>query len=220
MPKQPSKAAPASPSRRRRRSSEEVADRILEAAVEEFEQSGFSGATTAAIARRAEVTEAQIFRFYESKQQLFHAAIFEPLNRHFADFHARNAAAMQNVVTDRELAYRYIHELQDFMERHSRKLMSLIVASAYSPDTTEGVSQMEGLRNYFELGAATMAKRVDENAKVSPPLMVRVSFAAVLANLMFKDWLFPPGMASKTEIRDAIAEFVIDGIRANDMDGL
>jgi hypothetical protein len=44
---------------------------------------------------------------------------------------------------------------------------------------------------------------------------VRVSFAAVLANLMFRDWLFPPGIASDTEIREAIAAFVIEGIEAN-----
>jgi hypothetical protein len=49
--------------------------------------------------------------------------------------------------------------------------------------------------------------------------MVRVSFVAVLASLMFKDWLFPAGMASEDEIREAIVDFVIDGIRANEMDG-
>jgi hypothetical protein len=43
-----------------------------------------------------------------------------------------------------------------------------------------------------------------------------VSFVAVLASLMFKDWLFPAGMASEEEIREAIADFVIDGIMVNE----
>lgn len=201
--------------RRRRRSSEEVADRILEAAAEEFELAGYTGATTAAIARRAEVTEAQIFRFHPSKQDLFRAAIFTPLNRHFADFQARNPPDMAGEHSARELAHKYIGELQDFMASHSRMFMSLIVAAAYSPDSTSGVAEMEGLQAYFEQGKAMMRARVGEEPRVSPELMVRVSFAAVLANLMFRDWLFPPGLADEDEIRDAIATFVIEGIEAN-----
>lgn len=202
-------------SRRRRRSSEEVADRILEAAAEEFELAGYSGATTAAIARRAEVTEAQIFRFHASKQDLFRAAIFTPLNRHFAEFQARSRVGPAGDRPAHELAREYIGELQDFMASHSRMFMSLIVANAYSPESTGGIAEMEGLQAYFEQGKAMMRARVGESPPVSPELMVRVSFAAVLANLMFRDWLFPPGLAGDEEIRDAIATFVIEGIEAN-----
>ena len=201
--------------RRRRRTSEEVADRILEAAAEEFELSGYSGATTAAIARRAEVTEAQIFRFHASKQDLFRDAIFTPLNRHFADFQTRRLTDLKGVDDKHDLARTYISELQEFMADHSRMFMSLIVANAYSPDATGGMSDLDGLQAYFEKGKAMMTSRVGKGAKVSPELMVRVSFAAVLANLMFRDWLFPQGIASEDEIRDAIATFVIEGVEAN-----
>ena len=202
--------------RRKRRSSEEVADRILDAAAEEFENAGYAGATTAAIARRAEVTEAQIFRFYGSKQELFRAAIFKPLNRHLVAFQDANPAPLGDDTTMREMARRYIGELQDFVEQHSRMFMSLIVASAYSPEATNPVSEMEGLRAYFEQGASLMTSRIGDDARVDPKLMVRVSFVAVLASLMFKDWLFPAGMARDGDIREAIADFVIDGIMAND----
>lgn len=195
--------------RRRRRSSEEVADRILDAAAEEFEQAGFTGATTAAIARRAEVTEAQIFRLFGSKRELFHAAIFAPLNRHFQEFHERIATS--NAPPSEALALSYIDELQDFIERHSRMLMSLIVASAYSPQETGGVSEMEGLRAYFERGAAMTAESGGTQGEVDPALMVRVSFAAVLANVMFRDWLFPQA-TDPAAIRRAIGDFVVHGI--------
>ncbi|MBV1688345.1 TetR/AcrR family transcriptional regulator [Novosphingobium sp. G106] len=202
--------------RRKRRSSEEVADRILDAAAEEFELAGYAGATTAAIARRAEVTEAQIFRFYGSKQELFRAAIFKPLNRHLVAFHEANQGPLGDTQTMRDMARRYINELQDFMAQHSRMFMSLIVATAYSPEATNPVSDMEGLRAYFEQGAKTMTSRMGDSVPVDPKLMVRVSFVAVLASLMFKDWLFPADMATDEEIRDAIAGFVIDGIMANE----
>ncbi len=190
----------------------------MEAAGEEFELSGYSGATTAAIAKRAEVTEAQIFRFYDSKQDLFRAAIFKPLNDHFARFHEQHELTMERVGDDRDLARKYIRELQDFMEQHSRMFMSLIVASAYAPDTMDSVADMKGLIDYFDRGTKTMQARYGDDSKVAPELMVRVSFAAVLANLMFKDWLFPPGLASKDEISEAIIEFVIEGIEANKPD--
>ena len=123
------------------------------------------------------------------------------------------------VVAMREAAARYINELQDFMGEHSRMLMSLIVAQSYSQTAAESLTDIEGLKAYFEQGRATMESRIKEQAKVRPELMVRVSFAAVLASVMFKDWLFPPGMADDEEIRRAIADFTIDGIGANIQDG-
>jgi len=204
--------------RRRRRSSEEVEELILEAAAEEFASLGYSGATTAAIARRASVTEAQIFRFFGSKQELFRAAIFKPLNRHFSEFRTRMIGDAQDVGTMREQAEAYIRELQTLIEGNSRMLMSLIVASAYSPEATAGPNEIEGLREYFSRGTAMMSARSHPEAKVSPKLMVRVSFAAVLASVMFRDWLFPADIAGEEEIREAIVDFVIDGIRATDKD--
>lgn len=201
--------------RRRRRGAEEVSRRIIDAAAEEFEALGYSGATTASIARRAEVTEAQVFRFFGSKQELFRAAIFEPLNRHFAEFHARINGEPAHSAPGRELARDYINELQDFMAQHSKMLMSLIVASAYQPGATARIADIQGLLDYFDRGATMMSERSGETARVDPRLMVRVSFAAVLGSVMFKDWLFPEGMGDDASIREALIEFVIDGIQAN-----
>jgi AcrR family transcriptional regulator len=213
-PKRASTQRKATP-KRKRRSGEEVAERILAAAEQEFEANGYANATTAAIAQRAEVTEAQIFRLYGSKQELFRAAIFQPLNRHFSEFHARQIGPLEDSASFRDMAHRYIEELQDFMEQHSGLLMSLIVASAYETDTRGGVRDMKGLGDYFERGAAVMRSKVGKNPPVDPKLMVRVSFAAVLANVIFADWLFPRGLASRDAVREAIADFVIDGINAN-----
>ena len=54
-----------------------------------------------------------------------------------------------------------------------------------------------------------------KSPKVDPKLMVRVSFVAVLACVMFRDWIFPPGMATEEEENKAIQDFVIEGISAN-----
>lgn len=198
--------------RRKRRSAEELRDRVIEAASEEFERSGYSGATTAAIARRADVTEAQIFRYFSSKADLFRTAIFQPLNRHFADFQSRQPAQDLPI---REGARRYITELQDFIEQHSGMLMSLVVAKTYAQDPTEGGTGLDGLLEYFDRGAALMQGRVGGEQQVSPDLMVRVSFAAVLGSVLFRDWMYPPGMAGDDVVREATIDFVLDGLNAN-----
>lgn len=200
--------------RRKRRSPEAIRDLIIAAAGAEFEENGYSGATTAQIARRADVTEAQIFRFFESKQELFREAIFQPLNRHFSEFHASTMVEGGDI-DFRGNATRYINELQDFMIEHSRSLMSLIVAKEYK-GSAEGLNEIDGLRAYFERGTAMSSGRIKGKPAVPPELMVRVSFAAVLGSVMFKDWLFPKGLASEEAIRQAIVDFTIDGIRANE----
>jgi AcrR family transcriptional regulator len=201
--------------KRKRRSPEEVRDRVIEAASEEFERHGYSGATTAAIARRAEVTEAQIFRYFTSKGDLFRTAIFEPLNRHFADFQERQHESAADPVSQREGARRYIAELQYFIGQHSRMLMSLVAAKAYAKDPTEGGTGLDGLSEYFDRGAAMMRGRSGEGQKVAPEMMVRVSFAAVLGCVLFNDWMFPPGVADSGTIREATLDFVLDGLNAN-----
>ena len=190
-------------------------DRIIRAAADEFKSSGFTGATTAAIARNAEVTEAQIFRYFASKAELFRESVFKPLERHILDFHSSQLSADAGAETRALKSRRYIRELQRFLSEHSQMLMSLVVAQTYAPGSTDGVNEIESLGTYFERGAAMMTSRMAASPRVDPKLMVRVSFAAVLACILFKEWIFPKGLASDREISAAIEEFVMDGINAN-----
>ena len=219
------KAVVVSPAvRKKRRSSEEILEKLIGAAREEFKRCGFAGATTAAIARNAEVTEAQLFRYFESKADLFREAVFEPLNKHFSEFNARypNAEKEENI---RERVRLYITELQQFLDEHSKLLLSLAVAQMFTAGGLQsaggqGVEEIESLHHYFDRGAAMMNNRVEKNPRVDPKLLVRVSFAAVLGCVMFKDWIFPAGLASDDDIGTAIIDFVIDGINVNTDPGL
>jgi AcrR family transcriptional regulator len=213
--KQVKKTALARTTRKKRRSTEENLDRIMRAAADEFEASGFTGATTAAIARNADVTEAQLFRYFASKAELFRESVFKPLNQHFIDFLSTQLSDAAEAQTRGEKSRRYISELQQFMSEHSKMLMTLVVAQTYEPGSTDAVSEIDSLRTYFERGAALMTTRMATTPKVDPRLMVRVSFAAVLACILFKEWIFPSGMASDEEISAAIKDFVMDGINAN-----
>jgi len=202
------------PLRRSRRSPEQLTTRILLAAAEEFKRLGYAGATTAAIARRADVTEAQLFRYFGSKAKLFREAIFEPLDEQllaFTDAHFDNGPDSPLFQKNASL---YIEELRKFISENVDMITSLVVAETYEKEGAQGLGAIASLGRYFEDGAAIMSART-KNPKVDPKLMVRVSFVAVLACVMFRDWIFPKGMASEEAINRAIQDFVIEGISAN-----
>ena len=154
--------------RKRQRSTADNVARILRAAAQEFIASGFAGATTAAIARNAEVTEAQLFRYFSSKIELFQESVFKPLNQHFLAFTSNQRAEGARAETHRDQSERYISELQQFLSEHSKLLMSLAVAETYAPDSVEGLHEIASLNEYFERGAAMMEAEWRELRRLIP----------------------------------------------------
>jgi AcrR family transcriptional regulator len=203
------------PEKRKRRSQDELTSRMLEAAAGEFKANGYSGATTAAIARQAGVTEAQLFRYFGSKSNLFREAVFRPMDEQLLEFTNRHFAEHDETAGFHDDAAEYIAALQRFLSEHAEFLTSLVVAQVYGSKDAQGLGAVAGLARYFERNAKVMQGRLSAAPKVDPKLMVRVSFAAVLACVMFKDWIFPPGLASEEEIRAAISDFVLEGLGAN-----
>ncbi|MFV8817058.1 TetR/AcrR family transcriptional regulator [Haliea sp. E17] len=202
--------------RRRRRSAGELRSRILAAAAGEFQDRGYSGATTAAIARGAEVTEAQLFRYFSSKAELFHEAVFKPLEEDFLRFNVEHLRAENSAEDHRSAARDYISDLQAFIRAHSGSFLSLIVAQAYENQGINGLGEIDGLRAYFDYGAEVMSGRLDgDSTRVAPRLMVRASFGAVLAAVLFRDWMFPSSLADEKAVNEALIDFVLDGINAN-----
>jgi AcrR family transcriptional regulator len=197
---------------RRRRSAVEIRQRLIAAAADAFGASGYAGATTAAIAREAEVTEAQLFRYYPTKADLFREAVFEPLAQHLARFTADPAVVAAEGRTHRAHALDYIAELNDFLERNAAVLRSLLSTQPGGLGEDNRAATTGALRRYFDTGAAVWAERMGKDADADPQMIVRVSFAAVMGTVLFRDWLFPEGMASPAELEAAITEFVLKGI--------
>lgn len=204
------------PPKRSRRSANDILNRIVQAAGEEFKRCGYAGTTTAAIARRADVTEAQLFRYFDSKSTLFRETIFVPIDQHLTSFnnaHMRLASA--KTVSRKKMTRLYTSELQHFIRDNSKMLTSLVVAQTYQMGTAHGVGKIDSLATYFEHGASMMMQRLKKTPKIDPKLLVRLAFVAVLAAVMFKDWIFPTGLASDEEIEAAINDFILAGIRSN-----
>jgi AcrR family transcriptional regulator len=198
--------------RRPRRSTQEIIDRLIEAAGEEFERNGYGGTTTAAIAQRAGVAEFLIFSHFGSKAKLFEDSIFKPLNRHFQSFCATHLVDARDDEGFKKETQRYILELVRFIERHSRALMSVLMTQIYEHDDTEGMSEVSGLQEYFERAQAMRMNLRPGEPGMDHKLMPRVSFASVAACVIFKDVFFPRKLASEQEVHAAICDYVMYGM--------
>jgi AcrR family transcriptional regulator len=199
---------------RTRRTSDDILDRIVRAAAAEFRRSGFAGTTTATIARKADVTEAQLFRYFGSKSNLFRETVFKPLDQQLMEFTDRHSFRGVSGEEMRDNTQLYTTALQQFIRENSEVLTSLIVAHTYDRDTAHGVGEINSLRRYFEHAAALMKSRLKSNPRFKPEVLVRVCFASVLACVVFRDWIFPRGLASDDEITAAVNDFVLRGISA------
>jgi hypothetical protein len=59
-----------------------------------------------------------------------------------------------------------------------------------------------------------MKARLKGKSKVPPELVVRLAFVFVLGSVLFRDWIFPSGLASDDEIAAAVGDFLMAGVDA------
>lgn len=77
---------------------DEVRERILTSALEEFAANGYVGATMTAIAERAGLGTASLYRYYASKRELFDAVVTPALAERFESLLGRRVRALGAVV--------------------------------------------------------------------------------------------------------------------------
>lgn len=79
---------------RKRLTAEERRESILVAGRAVFLEQGLNGARTRTIAERAGITEAVLYRHFESKEEIFEAAVLEPLRAMLDDLLERSRALL------------------------------------------------------------------------------------------------------------------------------
>lgn len=77
-----------------RKPSEQVRDSLLAAAEEVFAESGYSGATVAAIARRAGVSTGNVYRYFEDKDALFYSVFTDEFAERFLQLLRRRVTSL------------------------------------------------------------------------------------------------------------------------------
>lgn len=192
--------------RRRRRSREDVEQRICVAARQLFAQRGYHGATTREIARLADVSETLLFRYFGSKSTLFDEVVAQPFNRLMVDFNNENLTG-----GDRKAA-----EMRNFLEvyRLFEDNRSIFVASlghsAQSADEEAGPS-LEGIQSFLDAATMQQLKKYADMGQEPPfdiAMALRLTFGMLASSVLLKDWLFPGAKPSPAEVVSLVEKLV------------
>ncbi|HEY5947508.1 MAG TPA: helix-turn-helix domain-containing protein, partial [Kofleriaceae bacterium] len=117
---------------------DEVRTRILDAALEVFARDGFAAATMASIAKAAGVGAASIYRYYESKDELFAAVITPELTRRFEVLLDRRVSALARNTLRGEPADDAGGEMLKFWLDHRLAVVILLDRAAGTPHAHYG----------------------------------------------------------------------------------
>jgi AcrR family transcriptional regulator len=186
---------------------------LLRAASEEFGRRGYAGATTAAIAKGADVAEIQMFRYFPSKAELFREAIFTPLVEHFRTFNAAHGPEAIDTSTVWDRARLYTSDLHTFLGEHAGALISALVVEASEGARSASLrSAKADLQTFLDEVATVMTGRAQSVDAAQADLVVRIGFGAMLGCISYHDWLFPSASPTDPAISRAIGEFILAGI--------
>ncbi|HEY2831388.1 MAG TPA: TetR/AcrR family transcriptional regulator [Sporichthyaceae bacterium] len=174
--------------KRPRRASTDVRELLLRAARDEFLTKGYSGATTKAIAARAEVSETVIFNQFQDKSGLFTAAFLAPFAEVVTEYlEARKDPAHSS---ERQRVERFVDHLSRLAREYRPILISAIAqrvdgTSAPADDLLDHVSAE--LQKILGLGELT---EVPGFGPVGPATRAGAA-AMVLGMALLDDLIFP-----------------------------
>jgi AcrR family transcriptional regulator len=169
--------------RRARRSGDEVRELLLRAARELFATEGFAGATTKAIARRADVTEATLFRIFASKERLFEAAVLGPFEDFLGSFTDAWLQAAVPGGTPEEVLPQFVRGVYALV-RANRDLFAAMTST-----NVLGTRARPALDRLEELGVVIAST---QRLPFDPRVAVRIATAAVVSIALVRDDLFAP----------------------------
>lgn len=197
---------------RKRLSAEERKRSILEAARQEFAASGdVGGTTTKKIAARAGVSEAIIYRHWESKEDLYLEAVVEPLREIVAKT-AEAVEAWPESVTEEERTARAAGFFGATIEGMSESLPLLGLVLFGEPATAKKFYE-RAWRPSLDRLAKAWATYYDEHGVVGYPdtgVAARITFGACLMYAL--DARYAKGKLDTRAAAQGIAEAAFDGM--------
>lgn len=189
---------------RSRRTRREVAELLREAARALFAERGYAGTTTKEIARRADVSETLLFRYFGGKAALFDEVVSGPFNalmHHFMALHPEPEAHTTREEDSRE----FVAEVYRLFRSNQDVLGALLAAPAQIGDGRP--TTLPGLEAYFDAAVARLKKQYvleGGHSDIDPQIAVRIAFGMIAAPVLLRDWLFPRGLPAESVMADAI----------------
>jgi AcrR family transcriptional regulator len=179
----------------------EARDAILTAARGLFAGSGYHGTSMRDIAAQASVSEALLYRYFNSKTTLFEEAVIEPYRTFVAEFLA-TWEHLDTQLSNDEMVSRFVKGLYAFMIEHRDLLFALVAANRFG----EGdIDETGALSNEVTRLAEFTASQAQARGLTHVDLYMAASntVAMILATALLDDLLFP---ADNGPDRDRIIE--------------
>ncbi|GGC02947.1 hypothetical protein GCM10011494_21840 [Novosphingobium endophyticum] len=195
--------------RRKRRSREDVVQRIREAARQLFAERGYAAATTREIARLADVSETLLFRYYGDKATLFSEVVTEPFQKLMDDFVQRNPDP-KFTGTREEDTRRFTRQVFELFEANEEMFRALMAGPRVSGGN-DGASGFAGLSAFFH-ESVDQVSALYEAAGMEPSfdlrIGVRLGFGMIASSVLMRDSLFPDWTPDRNAMIHALEELV------------
>ncbi len=179
--------APAAPRPRRRQrlAAAERREQILKAAQKVFIRSGLGGSRTKELAREAGVNEATLFTHFKTKEELFDAAVVEPLERLVEK--EMNIDGSYRRATSREEQMRLNREAHQRLLDTMREIYPLLMTALFSDSERGRQFYRDHLCPWFQSLATSIRESYDgrpRNKDLDPQLLSMIGVGAYLALVM------------------------------------
>lgn len=202
------------PAPRSRRSSATVRSLVLRAAGELFEERGFGAVGTREIAARAGVTQAQVFRHFGTKADLFVEAVYQPFHDFVADYVGRWALHGHGNGSSARDTEVFVGGLYRLLLEH-RGLLAALSGQAVGGSPGLPVHAAALLREIFDCLEREVAVEVQAQGgkTIEVAYAVRFAFALVFGVSVLEQALFPSDAArpGHAQLVQEMSGFILRG---------
>jgi len=130
-----------------KKNSPETKERILQAALKEFAEQGFSGARMEAIARKADINKAMLFYYFSSKENLYRTVLFGVFSEIFGEIGRFISQPLTPALLLEKFPEIYIH----FIARHPDLVRIMVFDLIHNPENvTAAMSEITHERMAFQ----------------------------------------------------------------------
>jgi AcrR family transcriptional regulator len=185
---------------------------LLGAARTTFATRGYARTSTREIADAAGVSEALLFRHFGTKAKLFELAILHPFHAFLDAYVDGQPVDITDPPPPPEIpSHDYVETLYDLLSENREIVIALLAARAYEVDLTTEPKLSNALDRLQALVEFEMAQRGLTDIDV--PVTIRLTFALVVSQAVFADWLFPEGKRpARKLIVDEMVQFMVHGL--------
>ena len=197
----------------RRLSSEERRSQIVKISAELFSRKGFKGTTTKAIAKKVGISEAMIFRYFPTKDDLYNAIIIDRVGDKDDIFFPIEAANQRD-------DYKVFEALADYLMKKNEDdtvFLRLLQFSILEGHRLSDIFFETHIRKKTQFLSDYVEKRIAEGAfKGMPPFLIARGFLGMVVQyIMGKEifWKEDELQYSRKEVVETFVNIFLEGIK-------